>query len=301
MFFSVFVILILDFLGNLCETILRREDWGNTPGVGLSASTGGGIRHPSPAIRAGHSTDQGDMKVIVLGGNGATGYHAVRQLLANHVEVTAIVRHPAKLHALQDRRNLEIVTAGILEMDGHRLSELLRSADAVVCCLGHNLTGKGIWGKPRYLVTDAIRRIRESIKKMNAHPSIRLVLMSTTACLNADAGEKRKIGEQIVMFILRSLLPPQRDNEQAAHFLKSAAGVKDTDIEWIMVRPDTLVNEESVTGYSVHPSPIRSPVFNPGKTSRINVGNFIMRLLCEKDLWEKWKYQMPVIYNEGQL
>jgi len=240
------------------------------------------------------------MKVLVLGGNGATGYHAVRQLLANHAKVTAIVRHPARLHSLENRGDLEIVTAGILEMDDDRLSEVLRSADAVVCCLGHNLTWKGIWGKPRYLVTDAVRRIHESIQKMDTRPSIKLVLMNSTACLNADAREKRKTGEQIVMFILRLLLPPQRDNEGAVRYLKGAVG-GDPNFGWLMVRPDTLVNEEAVTGYSVYPSPIRSPVFHPGKTSRINVGNFIMRLLCENELWEKWKYQMPVIYNDVQL
>lgn len=47
----------------------------------------------------------------------------------------------------------------------------------------------------------------------------------------------------------------------------------------------------------VHQSPTRSAIFDAGKTSRINLGNFMCRLIEESDLWEKWKGKMPVIYN----
>jgi hypothetical protein len=64
---------------------------------------------------------------------------------------------------------------------------------------------------------------------------------------------------------------------------------------------DPLVDEEEVTGYTVYNSPVRSPVFNSGKTSRIDVGSFIVSLLCNDEQWEKWKYRMPVIYNGTKL
>ncbi len=68
-------------------------------------------------------------------------------------------------------------------------------------------------------------------------------------------------------------------------------------VEWAAVRPDTLVNEDKVTEYEVHPSPIRSALFNPGKTSRINVAHFMADLVANADTWDKWKGRMPVIYN----
>ncbi|MCK4922211.1 MAG: hypothetical protein KAS71_14260, partial [Bacteroidales bacterium] len=74
-------------------------------------------------------------------------------------------------------------------------------------------------------------------------------------------------------------------------------GQKNKLIDWIAVRPDTLINEDMVTEYELYASPIRSALSNPGKTSRINVGNFMSRLIVENDLWNKWKGQMPVIYN----
>jgi hypothetical protein len=70
-------------------------------------------------------------------------------------------------------------------------------------------------------------------------------------------------------------------------------------IEWVAVRPDSLIDEDRVTEYEVHPSPIRSATFNPGKTSRINVGRFMADLITDDDLWNRWKGQMPVIYNRA--
>tara|TARA_R110002072_G_scaffold291396_5_gene459570 strand:+ start:1901 stop:2107 length:207 start_codon:yes stop_codon:yes gene_type:complete len=65
------------------------------------------------------------------------------------------------------------------------------------------------------------------------------------------------------------------------------------------VRPDGLINEDEVTDYIIYPSPIRSAIFDAGKTSRINVGHFMTNLICDGDLWNKWKEQMPVIYNQS--
>ncbi len=42
----------------------------------------------------------------------------------------------------------------------------------------------------------------------------------------------------------------------------------------------------------------RCALFDPGKTSRINVGHFIATLIDDHTLWNEWKGQMPVIYNK---
>ena len=99
------------------------------------------------------------------------------------------------------------------------------------------------------------------------------------------------------MGLIRLLVPPQSDNEKAADFLRVNIGQKNKLIEWVAVRPDTLIDENKVSEYELYASPIRSALSNPGKTSRINVANFMSRLILENDLWNKWKGQMPVIYN----
>ena len=66
-----------------------------------------------------------------------------------------------------------------------------------------------------------------------------------------------------------------------------------------MVRPDKLVNEDQVSEYEVHPSPIRSAIFDAGETSRINVGHLMAELITNDETWKDWKGQMPVIYNKA--
>jgi hypothetical protein len=94
------------------------------------------------------------------------------------------------------------------------------------------------------------------------------------------------------------LLPPQVDNEKAADYLRLCIGPDDRVIQWVVVRPDTLINKDQVTKYDIHPSPTRSAIFNPGKTSRINVAHFIADLITRDEFWNQWQGKMPVIYNE---
>ena len=157
---------------------------------------------------------------------------------------------------------------------------------------------KGIFGKPRKLVTDAVKLLCNAIQENSSGKPIRFVLMNTTGNRNRDLNEHISFGEKLVMGLIRFFVPPQSDNEKAADYLRINIGQNDKLIEWVAVRPDALIDEDKVSGYELYPSPIRSALSNPGKTSRINVGNFMSRLIVETDLWNKWKGQMPVIYNK---
>jgi len=121
--------------------------------------------------------------------------------------------------------------------------------------------------------------------------------MNTTACLNTKQKEKFTFGESVIMSIMRSLLPPQKDNDRALKYLEDNFKVEKS-LEWIAVRPDTLITQDQVTDYEVFESLQRSPIFNAGKTSRINVAHFIMKLISNEEIWNEWKFKMPVIYNK---
>jgi len=126
--------------------------------------------------------------------------------------------------------------------------------------------------------------------------AIKFVLMNTVGYRNRDLNEPISLGQKIVISIIRALVPPHSDNEAAAEFLRLNIGQKNAKIQWVVVRPDTLINQNSTTDYNLHVSPTTT-LFKPGKTSRINVGNFMARLISEDGLWEEWKGKMPVIYN----
>jgi nucleoside-diphosphate-sugar epimerase len=238
------------------------------------------------------------LKVLVLGANGATGYNVVTQLLKQGVDVKALTRNVEKFDSIKSSEQIEVIKAGILEINNQNLRQYLSDVDAVISCLGHNITLKGMFGKPYRLVADSLIRIVSIINEMSTKRTIKVILMNTTACKNKLQNEKFNNSENFVMKILRFLLPPQRDNELAIGYLIDKIGISHKHLEWVAVRPDTLINEVEVSEYSAHPSSIRSPIFDAGKTSRINVADFMVRLLIDEELWEKWKYKTPVIYNK---
>lgn len=236
---------------------------------------------------------------LVIGASGATGKELVNQLILMGQNVKVIVRPLAKIpDTWENNKSISIIKANISEIEVNEMANHIKDCQYVVSCLGHNLNLSGIFGKPRKLVTNAVKLICSAIDKNSFDNHIKFVLMNTTGNRNKDLKETFSLGEKIVMGLIRLLIPPQLDNETAANYLRLNIGQNHENIQWIAVRPDSLINESNVTGYELHASPTRSPIFNSGKTSRINVGNFMARLIIENDLWEEWKGKMPVIYNK---
>ena len=238
------------------------------------------------------------MKVLVLGASGATGSLAAMQLIKKQINIRIVARDGAILpEEITDNPLIEIKKGNINEINDSEMINLLQDCDAIVSCLGHNITFKGMFGKPRDLVSGSIRNISKTIKDMS-DKKVKLIIMSTTAYTNTIKGEKNSIGEKIIFSTLKLLLPPHRDNVMAAQYLQEEIGKENKKIEWIAVRPDTLVNEDTTSPYEIYDSPISSPIFNAGKTSRINVSHFMADLLTNDRLWREWQYKMPVIYNK---
>ncbi|GAA4883467.1 SDR family oxidoreductase [Flaviramulus aquimarinus] len=242
------------------------------------------------------------MTILVVGASGATGRHLVKQLLIQGNTVKAIVRSPEKLpESWKNNDHIQIISASILDLSDKDMSEFTVDCDAIASCLGHNLTWKGIYGQPRKLVTDATRRLCEAVKTNAPKKPIKYVLMNTIGNRNRDLNEPISFGQKCVIGLLRLLLPPHLDNEKASDYLRTQIGQNHDFIEWAAIRPDGLINEEETTDYEIHASPTRSAIFNAGKTSRINVGHFMANLINDKNLWNTWKGQMPVIYNISPL
>lgn len=239
------------------------------------------------------------MTTLVVGATGATGKQLVEQLLNMGQKVKVIVRPTGKTpDNWKNSDKLSIIKASISEISVNEMAGYINDCQSLASCLGHNISLKGIYGKPRYLVRDATRLLAEAIQKKSPEKPIKLVLMNTTANRNRDLHEPVSIGERFLMGLIRLLVPPQLDNEKAADILRVDIGQNNKLIQWVAVRPDTLINEDIVGEYEIYASPMRSALFNPGKTSRINVGHFMAKLIVDNDLWSKWKGEMPVVYNK---
>jgi nucleoside-diphosphate-sugar epimerase len=239
------------------------------------------------------------MTTLVIGASGATGKQLVEQLLNMGQKVKVVVRSSGKIpDSWNNNDKVSIIKVNISETNVDEMAHYVKDCQAVAFCLGHNMTLKGIYGKPRKLVTNTVRLICNAIIKNSPGKPIKLVLMNTAGNRNRGLDEPISFGQKLVTGLLRLLLPPHPDNEKAADLLRVDIAQKHTFIEWVVVRPDTLINQDKVSEYALYASPTRSALFNPGKSSRINVGHFMAKLIVENDLWDKWKGQMPVIYNK---
>ncbi len=237
------------------------------------------------------------MKVLVLGATGLTGRLVVKLLLDRDIQVRALQRtNRSFFETTKNYKLLEVVTGNICEFDISENSELIKGCDAIVCCLGHNLTLKGLFGKPRMLVSDSIKNICSAIEH-SRKDKVKLVLMNTTAHINKPIDENYSFFDRAILSLLYYFLPPHKDNVEAATYLTNVIGESNLSIEWIAVRPDSLINQENVSKYEILDSIKRSPIFDAGVTGRINVAHFIVELLVDEKLWNKRKFQMPVIYN----
>jgi nucleoside-diphosphate-sugar epimerase len=236
--------------------------------------------------------------ILVVGASGATGRLLVGELLNRGHTVRVVVRSPDRLPGdIRTHAHLAVIPAAILDLPRDTLVGHVRGCDAVASCLGHNLTLHGMFGPPRRLVTDSIQRLCDAVRATAPSRPVRVVLMNTAGNRNRDLDERVSAAEVRALWLLRHLLPPHADNEQAAEYLRARVGGGDAAIEWVVVRPDTLTPDTRAGDYDVHPSPTRSALFRPGVTSRANVAHFMAELIADDATWNRWKGQMPVIYN----
>lgn len=235
------------------------------------------------------------MTTFVVGGTGKTGKHLVKYLVDKGENVKAVVRPTTSVPRTWIGNDLiKVIKLELSEIDASQLAEHIADCEAIASCLGH----RTIYGRPRYLVSDAIRILCESIRKNNLDNKVKIVLMNTAGYHHPKTDPPLTFFQKVIIRLLRVLLPPHPDNEKAADYLRNQIGNVHNLVEWVVVRPDNLTREEEATPYALQPAPTQDPIFSPGKSSRANVGHFMASLITDTHLWNKWKGQMPVIYNE---
>lgn len=235
--------------------------------------------------------------VLLLGGTGRTGRLVLTQLLDRDVSVHAIVRSIARVpREALEHSGLTLVQADLLTMSAEELQEQVRGCDAVISCLGHPINLKGIFGDPRELVTQAIERVCGVTAGLGPSVPIRLVLMSSVSVLRPGVTDARRGAfERGGLAVMRALVPPAKDNQNAADFLCDRIGPSDPSVEWVVVRPDTLRDGE-VSQYALHEGLVAS-LARPDDTNMANVAHFMCELVTDSAVWVSWKSRLPVIVN----
>ena len=85
------------------------------------------------------------MIILIVGASGATGRLLVEELLNRGQEVRIVVRSLESLpEKIKNHANLSIIEESILDISHTDMVTLVRGCNAVVSCLGHNLSLQGI-------------------------------------------------------------------------------------------------------------------------------------------------------------
>jgi nucleoside-diphosphate-sugar epimerase len=236
-------------------------------------------------------------RVLVLGATGRTGGRVVTQLLDRGVGVRAIVRSVDRLPSdVVGHPLLEVVEADLLTMPTADMVAHLDGCDAVISCLGHTISVRGVLGPPHDLVLHALSQVHAAIEASPPPAPIRLILMGSVSVNQPRRADSRRgAGQRAFLWWLRLVLPPSRDNQRAADFLAHEVGPADPHMHWVVVRPDTL-EEGDVGEYVVHDA-IVSSLFRADQTRMAHVAHFMCELVTDDTTWERWRSRMPVVVD----
>lgn len=240
---------------------------------------------------------QGQKTVLLVGGTGRTGRRVLSQLVSRGVGVRAIVRSARGLpQAITGDPGVALIEASLLSLSDQALREHLRGCDAVVSCLGHVLSVRGVLGPPHDLVTQATRRLCRAIEALRPARPARFILMSSVSVHRPGGLDTRRGAlERALLWLLRGVLPPARDNQRAADFLQAHVGPANPFVQWAVVRPDTLLEGEGLA-YRVHEGLVNG-LFAPGQTSMASVAHFMCELVTSDQAWAAWRGKAPVIVD----
>lgn len=236
-------------------------------------------------------------KVLVVGATGATGKHVVQMLLDKGQNVHVIARSKEKMLGLLKEQDygdhLTITEGSLLDLKDEEISEKTKDCQAIISCLGHNMTFSGLWGRPHKLVTEAAKRLTTAMPKKDC----KFILMGSDGVSNPDntTDKPRPLMERSILFLLRYLIPPHADNEAAALFLHENREL----FEWSVVRPTDLIDAE-VSEYDIFEQQ-QGSLFGSGTATRANVADFMANLVMEEETWGKYKHKMPILYDKKKI
>lgn len=170
------------------------------------------------------------MKVVVFGATGRSGRRIVERALEAGHEVTGIVRTPSKME--MSHKRLTLVRGDILDYDS--FASVLRGQDAVV-----STVGKGAeYFRSVELYSEGIKNV---IRAMEEYGLSRLIAITSGG---THPGWDRKNPIFYEFFIKRLLL-----RGEYADMKRMEDIIMDTDLDWTIVRPSGLTDDEGTGEY----------------------------------------------------
>lgn len=203
------------------------------------------------------------MNILVVGANGGIGRQAVEQALTAGHKTTAMVRNPASLtitHPL-----LQIVQGDV--MQPQTFERYMDRQDAVISALG--VKGGPFNDKPTTLYSEGNAHLIEVMKKKGVK---RAFFISSSAVVTSPALPfYARWATKVLQRLLRHMYADQLVMERL---------VKDSGIEYTIIRPPRLIDKPATGHYRVA---INSFLKNSLSISRADVAHFMIHHLGDRE------------------
>lgn len=200
------------------------------------------------------------MQILILGSTGGTGRELVKQGLGRGYNITAFARRPDALNI--EHENLSKAAGDILEKGS--LEAAIMNQDAVLSALGVNAF------RQTTVLSDGTKNIIEAMEQYNVN---RFIVETAIG-----VGQSKQQLSPVLRFLMLSILLRNVyiDKERQEEV------IKESDLDWTIVRPAALTDDELTKEYKVTEPTASAPV--RAKISRADVAHFMLNQL-EDDTW----------------
>lgn len=199
--------------------------------------------------------------ITIFGANGATGRLMVRQALDAGHEVTAVTRRPEQFPL----RGAGLTVVGADVSDGAATSRAIEGADVVLSSVGVPFT--------RSVITVYSTAADTITAAMARHGVKRLALVSSTAVEPHAHAE----GGFVLNRVMQPLVTKTIGKTTYADMRVMERIVRESGLDWTIIRPSGLFDADKVTDYRVSDAPLDG-VF----TSRADLADLLVRQIVEE-------------------
>jgi putative NADH-flavin reductase len=201
------------------------------------------------------------MQLIVFGSTGGIGRNIVTQALDQGHYVTAVARNPPAL-GLTHRR-LSTVKGDVFRPESFQMA--MKGQDAVLSAIGVNST------KPTTVYSEGIANI---VKAMQQNEVSRIIGVSASA---VETSPKLSFPFRIMTRILQRIL-----RNMYRDLLQMESILKQTNLNWTVVRPPKLTNEPATGNYRCA---VNDHLVSCLRISRADLADFMLRHLEERSTY----------------
>ncbi|MEM9675489.1 MAG: SDR family oxidoreductase [Bacteroidota bacterium] len=206
-------------------------------------------------------------KIALFGGSGQTGKEFLAQALAKEYHIKALVRTPAKI--TETSPHLKVIAGDVLNPED--VQRAVAGTDLAVSLFGH------VKGSPEWLQTTGTENI---LAAMREHQVPRIISLSGGGLPYEK--DQPKFPDKAIRLIMKIAVPKILNDA-----VRYAKVLKNSDVEWTIVRGPRLTNEPKRGDYRIGWVGVNAGT----KLGRADLADFILRLVEHKE----YDGQMPFV------